>query len=173
MKNFDKSSFALGLILSAVLIFIFQNFFSKNEMLPKSEPTAEVKEKIVYQCPPDPEAEVLVAPRFSADLPDPLVSNVEGEVRIKWEPVEHAREYEVKMYNIEGRVIRKWISSNTTLYLKELPFREKLEFTPYQITIASINKNKIMGPESEQRLLNSRRIQNLVAPVIRAITVED
>ena len=173
MKSFDKASFALGLILSAVLIFVFQNFFSRNEVSPRSEQPAEVKEKIVYQCPTDPEADVLAAPSFSSDLPDPLVSSMEGEVKIQWDPVQYAREYEIKMYNIEGKVIRKWISSNTLLYLKELPFREKLEFTPYQITIASINKNKVTGPESEQRLLNSRRIQNLVAPVIKAITVED
>lgn len=142
-------------------------------MLPRTEQTEEIKEKIVYQCPPDPEAETLPAPIFSADLPDPLFSNFEGEAKIKWEPVQYAREYEVKLYNIEGKVVRKWISSSTSMHLKELPFREKLELTPYQITIASINKNKVMGPESQQRLLNSRRIQNLVAPVIKAITVED
>lgn len=173
MKTFDKVSFAFGMILSPVLIFIYHSFFSQNQTFFKFKQTAEVKEKIVYQCPPDPEADVLAAPRFSADLPDPMVSSVEGEVKIKWEPVTHAREYEIKMYNLEGRVIRKWITSSTLLNLKELPFRAKMEFTPYQITIASINKKKVMGPESEQRLLNSRRIENLVAPVIKAITIED
>ncbi len=173
MKNFDKLSFALGLILSLVLILIVQIFFPKNELSNSSEQSVEVKEKIVYQCPSDPEAEILPAPRFSADLPDPLVSSIQGEVKIKWEPVQHAREYEIKIYNVKGKVVRRWISSSTLMYLKELPFNEKLEFTPYQVTIASINKNKVIGPESKQRLLNSRRIQNLVAPVIKAITVED
>jgi hypothetical protein len=129
--------------------------------------------KIIYKCLNDEPIGPLPAPAFRNSMPEILESNREGEVLVQWLPVEHAKMYQVRMYDKNGRMVKFWKTSKTTLYLKQLPFDDGLDFTPYQVTLVAMTQSDVEGSESEKKDLHVRKLKNIVAPNIEAITVED
>ncbi|MDG0816177.1 hypothetical protein [Bdellovibrio svalbardensis] len=138
-----------------------------------SENSPSPNEKIIYQCPEDPADKTPSTPEYVDNLPPVLQTNHEGEVRVAWKQVPHAEQYQVFIKDLSGKKVRTWKTSKTALYLKELPFQDSLEFTPYKVTVIALNRKGLASSESAQHDLKVRRLNGVVAPSIRSIVIED
>lgn len=167
---------AFGFLLGAVCVTLINNFLAKKNLQVAEQtitPTEIIKEKVVEKCPPTPATVPLGPPQYAQDIPEIVKTNHEGEARISWGAVEHAKKYQINLISEDGKRIKSWKTSRQTLFLKGIPFDEENEFTPYKITIQTLNANDEIGPESPPRRLLSRRLQNIVAPTIKSISIED
>lgn len=139
----------------------------------KIAPREIIKEKIVERCPTPLEETLLDPPQYTQDIPETFKTNHEGEARISWLSVEGAKKYQINLISENGKRIKSWKTTRQTLFLKEVPFDDNKEFTPYKITIQTLNAKDEAGPESPPKGLLSRRMQNIVAPTIKSISIED
>lgn len=170
MKKTQLLPFFLGAFLGALVAGLIVKGVYQSETK-----TSDAKEnvKVVYECPKDPAEEELPAPAFHKNIPKEIETNFEGEARVQWEEVPYAVSYHIRLYNEKGNIVRTWKTSRTIIYLKQVPFRDDLDWTPYKLTIASVNKLNLIGPESESKVLRARRLKNLMAPKIDSIVIED
>jgi hypothetical protein len=128
---------------------------------------------VACNCSQEETTDVLPPPNYHLKTPSKLETNREGEVRIQWEDVPKASAYQVKLYDLRRKLVKSWKTKRTVIYLKQVPFSDELEFTPYKIVLTTLNKLGEEGDDSESRDLNSRRLRSVVAPQIESITVED
>jgi hypothetical protein len=167
----------IGGFASGVLcLSVFKQTPQQNQQAPQ-KPEAAVAQSVPtatpLECPKDPTIQDLAAPTFHASMPDILNSGNDGVFKIRWNPVEYAKSYVIRLYTPTGKQLSKWKTSFPTVTLKDLPFDEGKEFTPYVITVASVNRLDVIGPESGKKEIHVKRRRNIVAPGIDSITVED
>jgi hypothetical protein len=115
----------------------------------------------------------LPPPRFVDSIPDPLTTNAEGEVYLKWTKVNGARSYLITIEDKYGKVAKKVRASNTAVYLKELPRDPKQmegELT-YFVKLSSLNLNGKPGRAGEPRTLVYKAQAPVLAPQIKTIKV--
>jgi hypothetical protein len=173
MSKINKNSllmFFIGLVIGALFVAgLFLGVF-QDRYLEKPE----VIQKIITQnCPKNPADEILPPPKIDAGVPEVLVTTLQGEAKIEWEPVKHAVGYQIKLYDDKGKVVRTWRSVKPHVALRNIPFLEDKEFTRFTYTIATVNRNDKVGDEAPPRKLESRRLKGLMAPTVKGIQVED
>jgi hypothetical protein len=162
--------FAIGVVIGALFIAglfigVFQDHYLQKP---------DVIEKIITaNCPKNPADEILPPPKIDASIPENLVTNVQGEAKVLWEPVKYATGYQVKLYDKSGKVIKTFRANKGHISLRGLPFLEDKEFTRFTYTVSSINRDDKVGPETAPRKLESRRLKGLMAPTVKGIQVED
>jgi hypothetical protein len=146
-----------------------------HENLAEDEVKAELQPMMVSSapCPADLDSQILPAPEFEEKLKDPLETNHEGEVRVAWKSQPRALRYSIIVKDLKGKVVKSMKTSQAAIYLKEIPFSDDLPMTPYVVQVSAINKKGIDGPKGKERRLMVRRMQNILAPTIKTISIED
>lgn len=175
--------FVTGVLItiSFFLGFIFKTGF--NECAQAAKPSTVVKyvtpkgKDLAALCARFPQsvvpAPILPAPDFEADLEEVIEANKEGTATVTWNGVDQARSYRVKVFDLNGKVIRSLKTSNRNLKLKNLPVRSDIPFTEFKVSVITINADGKEGGASEPRKLIVRRPIDLTAPTIKSIKVED
>lgn len=190
MKKINLLAFGAG-ILVTLLVQYFLNLNTASPPIPAvavsetpvstseavaptvCEPAAPAEPKIIYKCNNDELDPSLQAPEYHSSLPEVLETNREGEVRVRWLEVAHARQYEVRMYDMKGQLAKTWKTSRTNLFLNQLPYPEDQEIATYQVRLVALGISDATGPESEPKKLQIKKLRSVMAPIIEAITVED
>jgi hypothetical protein len=175
MKSYGMA--AAGALVGVVVTCIFfwvkspSHFESptpdaKNESTPSSEKTCEV-------CKCGPSDEILPPPEYSAKLPNPLVTNHEAEVKVAWNAVLGAKSYNVYIEDLKGRVVKKYSTSRTIIYLKEVPTPANDDDITYNVFLTTVNANNVDGAKSVARTLKASKLASVVAPTVKQIVIED
>lgn len=119
------------------------------------------------------EVKILPPPTYQDDLPAKLETNFQGEVRVAWNPVSRASKYIISLRDDRGNTIKTYKTSHNVIYLKEIPVKANLDFAIYDVSVATINKKNEVGIDGEIRKLVARPLENIMAPTIKSITIED
>lgn len=82
---------------------------------------------------------ILPAPEFAHDLKATLESNFEGEVLVKWTPVNGAKRYEVRLESPTGEALKTHKTPRTILYLKDIPLPPGKFEADYNLRLVSVN----------------------------------
>jgi len=140
-------------------------------------PAAESK-VIVKEIPPTPDAcgpskEILPPPKFAGNLPDKLETNHEAEVRVAWSAVSGAKAYNVFVTDKRGHLVKKFTTTHTAIFLKDIPTPPDTDTIEYRVSLATVNGVDKAGEKSETRDLKVNRQAEVVAPTVKKIVVED
>lgn len=169
-------SFFVGVILTSA-IFIFIRPLGIKKPTPESSPGPDgitlserercEKELGLYLVP------LLSPPALHPSTPTPILTNYEGEAYVKWVSVPKAKNYFIQVSDSEGKELRTYRTPYIAIYLKSLPRPERGQSEKYQIRIASVNANDLIGKFSSPHTLIIKKPLDLTAPKIQEIRVED
>lgn len=115
----------------------------------------------------------LQPPEYYADLPNPLITNHKGEVRVAWTPVPGAKRYVVMLYDHQGNIAKKYFTEWNVIYLKDVPLDSGAHGATYLVRVASENADKTKSEYGPSRTLNVKPLTTIVAPQVQEIRVED
>lgn len=116
---------------------------------------------------------ILPPPEFTHDMKAMLESNFEGEVLVKWTPVNGAKRYEVHLESKTGELLKAYKTPRTILYLKDIPLPPGKFEADYSLRLVSVNGKDQPGPKSSTRALHVKPQATVVAPQVQEIRVED
>ena len=116
---------------------------------------------------------ILPAPEFTRDLKATLESNFEGEVLVKWSPINGAKRYEVRLESETGEALKTYKTPRTILYLKDIPLPPGKFEADYILRLVSVNGKDQPGPKGPARALHVKPQASVVAPQVQEIRVED
>lgn len=171
--------FALGVVIT-ILFFTLHTPSAKKQAA--QSPTATNENENPNQNPlltngENPCAgyryELLPPPKFAASVPAQLATDRRMEVKILWEGVNGSKGYNIYVEDKKGRLIRKYETKRTVLYLRDIPLPEEGTDFDYQVRIATVNGADQPGNKGEPRPLHISRQASVIAPTLKKIEVED
>jgi hypothetical protein len=121
----------------------------------------------------DPASLQLPPPKFADDLPPVLQSNLEGEVKLRWSPVDGSKRYRAFVLNLKGEKMFTRSTVGMSLYLKEFPVQDPSQPTEFMVAMCSINEKGEEGPQGETRKIIVKPKPGVAAPAVKVIRVED
>ena len=117
--------------------------------------------------------EILLPPHFAVDLPNPLQTNFEGEVRVRWDPVPGAKRYFITVEDLAGKIINLAKTNRSFIFLKGITLPPGKTEASYRIRVASANGKDEIGKYGEARDVTIKPQATIVAPEVQEIRVED
>lgn len=123
--------------------------------------------------PPQLQSQYLEPPVFTAGVPDPILTNREGEAFVKWYRVRGAKRYALYIEDPEGNIVKTFNTSGDGLWLKDIPIPPDKMSAIFELRVASIGNNNIEGEKGAGRKLIVKAQAQLSAPEIKEIRVED
>lgn len=171
-NRYFNSGFAVGAVFVAVVFLAL--YSARPELFMIQAPPAPAP-----VCPPapapkcGPSTDILPPPTYSENLPEELETNREAEVRVAWDEVPGAKGYRVYVTDRTGRLVKKYSTSRTTIYLKDIPAPEDVAEVNYTVALATANADDKEGERGEMRPLKVNRQSSVVAPTIKRIVIED
>ena len=176
MNNYIDSmmGFIVGLIVACLVFIGHYVRIYQVPYFPEIPTVEEIEEaRKPKACIPPPAAPLLSAPEYAQNLPESLQTNRESEVRVSWQDVEGAKSYRVVLRDMQGKIVKRYTTSNTALVLTDIPNPSDLEEVSYQVSLATINMDEKDGPEGSPRPLRVRRPASVTAPTVKNIVIED
>lgn len=115
----------------------------------------------------------LPPPKYADKLPKKLETNRTMEVKVAWGGVNGAKGYNIYVEDKGGRLIRKFETKRTFIYLRDIPLPAEATELEYQVRLATVNGAEQAGDKGETRPLKISRQASVMAPTLKKIEVED
>jgi hypothetical protein len=184
MSQISFKQKSITLLIGIVLGFGIANFWHHVSTPPippapnAESNTQDVTQRQELQCPtlqcPPCESEITFAPpELRSDVPNPLVSQLGQEARVAWLPVPGVKSYRVFVKNSKGTVVTSYTTKKTNAVLKDVPRPRSSKPSQYWVSVQSLNNLGLPGEASEKRRLLVYGRNDLIAPEIKTILIED
>ena len=115
----------------------------------------------------------LPAPEWRDEMKENLKTNFQGQVQLRWRPVEGTRFYVVYFEDAKGRTVKTKNSGGETLFMQDIPLPEGVSEDQVTVSVAAANAKKEPGVRSKKIKLLVRAPVSTVAPIIKDIKVEE
>ncbi|MES2963100.1 MAG: hypothetical protein V4760_04360 [Bdellovibrionota bacterium] len=166
--------FSLGLLVGVACALIFAR--QKASVVPSpTSPTTNQNP----DCPVCPTCEEVVA--ATAKIPPPewvdetkeYIANDDGEVTIRFKPVKGSVKHRVTVVDGRNGRVRTFATKRDWVIVKDIPIASDATKVTYGIVLSSMNILGQEGDFGEKRKITIKGRPELVAPTIKAITIED
>lgn len=183
MRNNISKQLYIGIsvgILVGLLVgfFIFRS--AKISSTQTSDPAQQASDGIAVDsanCPVCPckswSQKTLPAPEWRDEMKNNLKTSFQGQVQLRWRPVEGTRYYVVYFEDAKGKTIKTKNSGTEGLYVTDIPLPEGVSEGEVLVSLAAANAKKAPGHRSQKIKLLVRAPVSTVAPVIKEIKVEE
>lgn len=171
--------FSLGLLVGVAGALIFAQKSSRGTGAGKTSVNGNQMTSDGVECPVCPTCEEvkeasskLPPPEFAEDTKE-FIANDDGEVTIKFKPVKGAVKSRVTVVDGRNGRVRTFATKKNFVIVKDIPVPPDVTKVTYGIVLSSMNILGQEGDFGEKRKLTLKGRPELVAPTIKAITVED
>lgn len=168
--------FSLGLLVGVAAALIFSG---KKPPIPGVLPPPISSQSGDNECPVCVACEDVAA--AASKIPPPewiddtkeFIANDEGEVTIKFKPVKGSVKNRVTVVDGRNGRVRTFATKKNYVIVKDIPVPPDATKVTYGIVLSSMNLMGQEGDFGEKRKLTLKGRPELVAPTIKAITIED
>ena len=184
MSNNISKQLYIG-ILVGLLVGLLVGFFifrsakisSPTTSSDSSAPTADGVAYDANNCPICPckswSQAILPAPEWRDEMKINLKTSFQGQVQMRWKPVEGTRFYVLNFEDLKGRTIKTKNSGTESIWVQDIPLPEGVSEGEVMVTVAAANAKKEPGKRSQKIKLLVRAPVSTVAPIIKEIKVEE
>ena len=168
--------FSLGLLVGVAIAMILR---PKNLPNPISETPQNQTTNSGNECPVCPTCEDVaraqskLAPPAWADETKEYFANDDGEITIHFKPVKGAVKNRVTVVDGRNGRVRTFATKKDWVIVKDVPVPPDATKVTYGLVLSSMNILGQEGDFGEKRKLTLKGRPELVAPTIKAITIED
>ena len=183
MRNKLSSQLYIG-IFAGILVGLVVGFFifrtSKISSPTQTEPTQTVADATTPsadECPVCPckswSQKILPAPEWRDEMKKNLKTSFQGQVQLRWKPVEGTRYYVLYFEDGQRKIIKTKNSGGESTFVQDIPLPEGVSEGEVTVSVAAANAKKEPGHRSEKIKLLVRAPVSTVAPMIKEIKVEE
>jgi hypothetical protein len=108
----------------------------------------------------------LQAPLYHTEMPEIIKSNKRGDLQVKWQSVDGAKEYVMQLRTVNGDILKESSFTGTNGNLNGL--------NPglYKVTLLSVDRFNRKGPIGDERQVDVPNTSNIKAPSLKGIKIK-
>jgi hypothetical protein len=168
--------FSLGLLVGVGCALFFSTKSGSGGLSPTKQGSTPNQNGDCPVCPTCDEVASQTAkipPPEWADDTKEYIGNDDGEVTIRFKPVKGAVKNRVTVVDGRNGRVRTFATKKDWVIVKDIPIAADATKVTYGIVLSSMNILGQEGDFGEKRKLTIKGRPELVAPTIKAITIED